>query len=295
MIEITNDIAEAKLITHAGTFHPDDVFSTAFLHKLFPDGKVIRVKEAMEIKANQIIYDIGYGKYDHHGLNAEWRNDKIKYSSFGLLWRDFGRDYLRGISNYYEEIWQRIDTKLVCQIDGIDNGNFPIIKADYELLDLDKIIDLYNNNWDENKNNDDNFILAVNCATAIFDNLIKREISNVKAYHLVINKLDSTKGDVLYLEEYSPYEEAIFADNNSKGIKAVIYPAKRGGYNIKPITISYDSKELKYTFPKEWWGLHDDELANISGIKTARFIHLNGFLAVAGTKEDAYLLCEKLS
>ena len=41
MIEITNDIAEAKLITHAGTFHPDDVFSTAFLHKLFPNGKVI--------------------------------------------------------------------------------------------------------------------------------------------------------------------------------------------------------------------------------------------------------------
>ena len=91
-----------------------------------------------------------------------------------------------------------------------------------------------------------------------------------------------------------PYEEALFS-NNSSNIKAIIYPAKRGGYNIKPVTISKESKELKYNFPKEWWGLHDQELADKSGIKTARFIHSTGFIAVTDNIEDAYLLSDKLS
>ena len=294
MVEITNNIAEAKLITHSGTFHPDDVFSTTFLLKLYPNSKIIRVKEVKEVNKDQIVYDIGYGKFDHHGTDTKWRNNKIKYSSFGLLWEYYGRDYLKDITEEYEDVWERIDTKLVSQIDGIDNGNFPTIIADYELLDLDHIIDLYNNNWDDNTNNDLNFLKAVNCATEIFDNLIKREIANSKACKKVLEKIKNTPGEILYLDEYMPYEEALFS-NNSSNIKAIIYPAKRGGYNIKPVTISKESKELKYNFPKEWWGLHDQELADKSGIKTARFIHSTGFIAVTDNIEDAYLLSDKLS
>ena len=95
MIEITNNIHEAKLITHSATFHPDDVFSTAFLLRLFPGSKVIRVNKVTEVNDEQIVYDIGFGKFDHHGPDAKWRNSKIKYSSFGLLWEYYGKDYLK--------------------------------------------------------------------------------------------------------------------------------------------------------------------------------------------------------
>ena len=295
MLKITKNIKEAKLITHSGTFHPDDVFSAAFLHHLFLDSKIIRVTEVKETKKDQIVFDIGFGKFDHHGPDAKWRNAKIKYSSFGLLWKEYGYDYLKSITKDYKEVWQRIDTKLVCQIDGIDNGNFPKIEADYELLDLDKIIDLYNNTWDSNEDNDFSFLKAVNCASEIFDNLIKREISNNEAFKIVLKTITKTKGDILYLEDSLPYEEALFTNNNYLRFKAVISPAKRGGYNIRPLTISKESKELKYNFPKEWYGLHDEELRDISGIKTAKFIHSNGFIAVTETLEDAYLLSEKLS
>jgi uncharacterized UPF0160 family protein len=59
------------------------------------------------------------------------------------------------------------------------------------------------------------------------------------------------------------------------------------------MTISKKSKELVVNFPKEYWGLHDEELAKVSNIPGARFIHLSGFLAATDTKEAAYELANK--
>lgn len=294
MITLTKNIEEAKFITHSGIFHPDDVFSTAFLDKVFPNNKVIRVNKVEKVKQDQIVYDIGFGKFDHHGKDARWRNEKLKYSSFGLLWKTYGHQYLEKITPHYQDVWEKIDEKLVCQIDGIDNGNFPKIIADYELLDLDKVIDLYNKNWDSKDDNDEQFLKAVFVASELLDNLIKREISYSIAFKKVIRIINNTEGDILYLDEYMPYEEAIFYNNNNNRFKAIIYPANRGGFNIKLITISKESYELKYHFPEEWCGLEEKELINKSKIRTLRFIHSNGFIASTGTKEDAYLLCKNL-
>ncbi len=294
MLRITKNIEEANLVTHASKFHPDDVFATAFLSLLYPNSIVYRASKIDKEYKDKIIYDIGFGKYDHHQVDALMRNEKIKYSSFGLLWKDFGENYLKGLTEYYKEVFSNIDEKLVCQIDGIDNGNFYKLEADYYLLDLDKIIDLYNFEWDSKEDNDENFIKAVTLAIDIINNLIKREIADAKAFKIVTEKLKVLDSNILYLEEHLPYIDAIFASPISNKVDAVIYPSNRGGYNIKPLTIDKDSKELKVNFPKEWWGLHDEELASISGIKTASFIHSTGFVAATLTLEDAYLLASKL-
>ena len=290
MIEITKDINEAKLITHSGSFHPDDVFSTVLLSKIYPNSRVIRVSKVEEEYKDKIVYDIGFGKFDHHQVDAKMRNESIKYSSFGLLWKEYGLK----VCDNDQELWDRIDKKLVMQIDGIDNGNFPTIKADYELLDLDKIIDLFNNNWDSKEDNDKNFYIAVVIAEEIFDALLEREKAILKAIKIVHSKLDNLEGNILVLDEYTPYVEATFTSSKKDQVDAVIFPSKRGGYNIKPLVVSMDSYDLKKNFPEEWWGLHDEELANASGIKTARFIHSNGFIASTDTLEDAYLLASKL-
>ena len=100
---------------------------------------------------------------------------------------------------------------------------------------------------------------------------------------------------MLILDEYIPYQEAIFTSQNPKAqeIKIIILPSNRGGYCVKPRTISKESKELLINFPKEYRGLHDEELAQISGIKTAKFVHLSGFLASTDTLEDAILLAKQ--
>lgn len=297
MIKLTKNINEANLITHGGTFHPDDVFSTIFLNKMFPNSIVYRATQIPEkFNGNQIIYDIGYGSFDHHGPNAKMRNDKIKYSSFGLLWKEYGLSYLSKITENYEKLWQIIDEKLVMQIDGIDNGNFPKIEADYKLMDLDNVIDLFNKAWNENVDNDQNFQQACMIAELIFDRLLLKEKAKLEAQKEVETSIaQNNHQEILILDKYMPYNDALFESKNPAAatIKIIIFPSNRGGYNIKPRTISKESKELLVNFPKEYLGLSDEKLEQASHIRGARFVHINGFLASANTLDAALLLANQ--
>lgn len=297
-LKITKNPKEANLITHDNKFHPDDVFSTVFLSK-YIDNPILYRSGVGEVNyPNAIVYDVGFGKFDHHGVDAKYRpNSKLKYCSFGLLWTEYGKDYLtKNNYNYVDELYLAIEDKLVKQIDGIDNGIFPEIKAEYSLLDLDHIIDLFNPTWEEKDiDTDEYFKDALITAEIIFDNLLKSEYSKIKATKKVLSLIDTVKDNILILDEYLPYQDAIFLSSNPKAkeIKVIILPSNRGGYNIKPITISKDSKELLVNFPKEYRGLHDKELSQVSGIVTAKFVHLSGFLASSETLEDAILLAKK--
>lgn len=294
-VKITKNINEANLITHDSKFHPDDIFSTVLLSKIIKNPVLYRTSTVPE-NTNAIIYDVGFGKFDHHGPNAKMRTEKIKYCSFGLLWDEYGKEYLKSITNSnIDDLHKVIEEKLVMQINGIDNGVFPTITADYELTDLDKIIDMFNPTWDEEPNFDEAFLKALNIAEIIFDNVLRNEISKMKAKEIVLSKIDTVENNILILDKYIPYNDAVFSSSNpkAKDIKVVILPSNRGGYCVKPITVSKESKELLINFPKEYFGLHDEELQKISGIKTARFVHSTGFLGTAETLEDAILLAKK--
>lgn len=296
-LKITKNKEEANLITHDGKFHPDDIFSTVFLSKYIENPCLYRIGVGVVENTNAIVYDVGFGKFDHHGADAKRRQDSnMKYCSFGLLWNEFGIDYLKKQNyEYPEELFIAVEEVLVKQIDGIDNGVFPEINAPYKLLDLDKIIDMYNPTWEEKTDTDINFSNAINMAEIIFDNVLRTEYAKIKATKKVLSKIDTVKDNILILDEYLPYQHAIFTSDNplAKEIKIIILPSNRGGYNIKPITISEESKELLINFPKEYFGLHDEELAKVSGIKTAKFVHATGFLASTETLEDAILLARK--
>lgn len=294
-VKITKNINEANLITHDSKFHPDDIFSTVLLSKIIKNPVLYRTSNVPE-NTNAIIYDVGFGKFDHHGPNAKMRTEKIKYCSFGLLWDEYGKEYLKSITNSnIDDLHKVIEEKLVMQINGIDNGVFPTIIADYELTDLDKIIDMFNPTWDEEPNFDEAFLKALNIAEIIFDNVVRNEISKIKAKEIVLSKIDTVENNILILDKYIPYNDAVFSSSNpkAKDIKVVILPSNRGGYCVKPITVSKESKELLINFPKEYFGLHDEELQKISGIKTARFVHSTGFLGTTETLEDAILLAKK--
>ena len=297
-LRITKNKEEANLITHNNKFHPDDVFSTVFLSKYIENPVLYRINVGEVEAENAIVYDVGFGKFDHHGVDAKYRpNSNLKYCSFGLLWTEYGKDYLKKQNyEYIDELYTVVEEKLVKQIDGIDNGIFPTIKAEYSLLDLDHIIDMFNPTWEEKDvDTDIYFEKALQTAEIIFDNLIKSEYAKIKATKKVLVAIDNVKDNMLILDEYLPYQDAVFTSTNPKAkeIKIIILPSNRGGYCVKPITISRESKDLLINFPKEYRGLHDEELAKISGIKTAKFVHLSGFLASTDTLEDAILLAKQ--
>ena len=79
----------ANGFTHAGKFHADDVFATALLQILRPDIKITRgfvVPDGFD----GIVYDVGYGMFDHHQEPREYRANGVPYAAFGLLWRVVG-------------------------------------------------------------------------------------------------------------------------------------------------------------------------------------------------------------
>ena len=94
MTQIKRAIGESmrisdEVMTHAGRFHADDVFSAALLKIVKPEVKVKRVMHVPE-DFDGIAFNIGGGRYDHHQKGAEVRESGYAYAAFGLLWRDLG-------------------------------------------------------------------------------------------------------------------------------------------------------------------------------------------------------------
>ena len=119
-MELVNSIEEADCITHSGTMHADEVFATAFLDLYKKDIKVFRTTNiSSNDYKDKLIYDIGRGKFDHHQEDARVRENGIKYCSLGLLWEEFGKDFLKE-QNYenIDELYQEIEKDFIEQIDA---------------------------------------------------------------------------------------------------------------------------------------------------------------------------------
>lgn len=293
-LTITKDINDANLITHAGTFHADDVFATAFLTKIIDNPVLYRINNySNDIKTDAIVYDIGGGEFDHHQINAKVREENFKYSSIGLLFEKFGEKYIRTlVDDNIEEIVCEIDKNLIKQIDAIDNGIFPYIECEYNVTLLSDIISLFNPTWDDKTDRDELFLNAVKLAEFIFDREVNKIISKIKARDKVIEAIKENDGSILYLEEFMPFKDFILESTNPKAldIKFVIFPSIRGGFTVHTVPTSKLIREPRLRFPVSISGLRDEELRNKTGIKTATFVHADGFIGAAETLEDAFLL-----
>ena len=208
-IEIIKESDKADLITHSGNFHADEVFATVVLSKLI-DKENITLCRISAITQNEkgIVYDIGYGEYDHHqpGGNGE-RLNGVKYAAFGLIWKAFGKEYLKSINaTNIDDVWEAIDKKLVQNVDSIDNGQLKIsTQFDFEVITLSNVISMYNSNWDdENENQDEQFLKALDLANNIFERIVKNAISKMNAKEKIEMSIKKSKNHILVLDEFMP-------------------------------------------------------------------------------------------
>lgn len=168
MIKIV-PFSEANAVTHAGTFHADDVFATVLLEKLYGDIDLARVNEVGETDA--FVYDIGFGHYDHHQSDKAVRSNGIHYSSVGLIWADYGRTILKQAmvkDEDLEDFWYELDDCLFMPIDAFDNG-----ESRREAMTISPVISLLNPFWNDTHSRDEMFLKAVDMARIIFDNLLE--------------------------------------------------------------------------------------------------------------------------
>ena len=301
MVRVVNNEEDANCITHSGTMHADEVFATAFLDLYLGDIRVYRTNniDPLKISRDTLIYDIGRGKFDHHQNDALKREDGITYSSFGLLWKEFGKDFLKK-KDYtnIEEIFNAVDKDLIEGIDADDNGVFPKIEvqSDYKVKTISNIIKLFNPSFNSEENENDQFLKAVSVAQKIFEEEILyingKIIAEKKINQLIDNIDDNSK--YLILEEFLPFEDAILNNEKANSLLFVAFPSNRGGYAIKTIPKSINDKTSRMLFPEEWAGLSNEELEKTSNIKGLKFCHTGRFIVNCKDIDVVYKVLDTL-
>ena len=293
MLKVVDNIELANCITHNGSMHADEVFSSAFLEMYLGDIKVFRTSniDNLNINDNILVYDIGRGKFDHHQQDALKRDNDIIYCSFGLLWKEFGKDFLKkyGIEDI-EQVWKGIDKDLVEGIDADDNGQFPKIESNYKVKTLPNIIKIFNPSLESGEDESTQFEKACKLAKSI----LEEEILYINGKIIAENKLKeyledfSLEDKFVILDKYLPYEDTILNDEKYNNILFVAYPSNRGGYAIKVVPKSAEEKTARMYFPDNWAGLEKEELEKVSGIKGLKFCHTQKFIVSCEDLDTVY-------
>ena len=299
MIKIVNNIEDANCITHSGTMHADEVFATVFLDLYRGDSRVFRTTKVEESKLSDdaIVYDIGRGKFDHHQPDAKKRDNDITYCSFGLLWKEYGKDFLKNYEiDLIDEVWDGVDKDLVEGIDADDNGTFPKIDAPYKVKTLPNIIKIFNPSFDSGEIESEQFLKACEVAKKIFEEEILYINGKAIAEKEILSLIDEQEKNSKYLilDKFLPYEETILNSEKASSVLFVAYPSNRGGYAIKVVPKSIDDHTARQSFPKEWSGLEGEELENISGIDGLTFCHTACFIVSCNSLETVYKVFDKI-
>ena len=286
MLEIVKDVTTADAITHGGVFHADEVMATALILRFHSDLKIARMNQVPEDYSG-LVFDVGYGRYDHHqkGKNGK-RKDGVYYASAGLIWKTFGKGILEkhGIRNV-EKAFDRIDRKLMEPIDFIDNGmeNISMMPV-YSLSDA---ITACNPQWDEEDVDwDDCFRTAVDMAELVLDREIRREASIQEAEGIVEKALGEVEDGIMELEGRLPWKDVLEGHPGKEKVFFVVGKSERGGYNVVCVPPDGEPFAQRKSIPIEWRGKSPAEYEKM-GLSGMRFVHDAGFFAVADTKEHA--------
>lgn len=237
--EFTEKAINNGIVTHNGTFHADDVFSTALIQLLVGADLVPTRIDISEISKYQncIIYDIGGGEFDHHKEHGDTYEDGVRKASLGLLWDAFGEE------KYGTEVYSKISI-FVKELDECDTEGYA--RQGLVSSSISRIISAFNPVWDEtNVDPDKNFMEAVYVAKQILVRKILNEeaLKRAKAmFHKTVTRDGIKTFD-------TPGQWTMFYE---KGCICVISPSNRGdGYIVRPSNKAYNLPTTWITRPPE--------------------------------------------
>lgn len=289
------------LVTHSGGFHADELLSSVILTRLFPQARIVRTRDAAWISPapDRVIYDVGreYDPqrliFDHHQKNPPLRSDGQPYSSFGLIWLQFGRDYLRTSAvpgQDVDAIHAAFDADFVLPIDLVDNGALspsgPLAGLSLPLL-LESLGPVFDDRGPEA--DDRAFAHALTIARVFLEAAIARKAAKARAEAVVMEAI-AAAGDspILELPMGMPFRAAI-ERAGADHLLFVIHP-RETDWALTGIRRDAEGFALRADLPAAWAGLTDAALEAASGVPGARFCHNARFIAVAADRRAALQL-----
>lgn len=277
-IKLTKQYNMANFVTHSGTFHVDDVVSTIFLSKIFEEINLIRVSSMNNRNTNnKLVFDIGLGEFDHHQKNRNGKRENgIYYSSIGLLWKKYGKEYLKKIkARNIDKVYEYMDKELIQYIDATDNMQMEYLKSKTS----PDFVKLCNPEWNENITEEEGFIHALKLADEFWNIYIKHAIAEVEAIEIIIKKTNETNENYAIFDKELPYRKAIDLLKN-KNIKYLIFKSKRECYDIRII-------DKKIEFKKEIVTNNIEQARQLSKINDLLYIDAHRKLCCTETLGSA--------
>jgi uncharacterized UPF0160 family protein len=299
------------LVTHSGTFHCDDAFAYAVIRLALglatpnEDHRLVRTRDAAAIAAADIVWDVGAehdaarGRFDHHQRGAPMReNGGVPYSAAGLVWQFHGVAAVRALlsvadARMAEAVAAAIDEDVIRRLDAIDNG----IEHPDDTLGLADLVADFNPAWDsglvgDRAAEDAAFVEAAALAEAF----LRRRVGKVKA-RLAADGLVAaafargTDPLVLELDRKMPWQGAVFS--HQMPVLYAVYPVPDGNWIVDAMPPEPGSFAQRLPLPEAWAGLRDQELAAVSGIADAVFVHPQRFVGAAASHEGAMAMASR--
>jgi uncharacterized UPF0160 family protein len=295
----------AHLITHSGGFHADELLSSVILTNLFPQAQLRRTRDREWLKpaTDKIIYDVG-GDYsseaqifDHHQRPGPLREDDQPFSSFGLVWKHFGRDYLAALDvpeDDVEAIHAKFDAKFVLPIDLLDNGAMePSVAGPLSILTLPSLLGSLKPVFDDTSPtaDDDAFFKALPIAASFVEAALRNLAAKARAEGVVLIAIaNAGTSPILELPMGMPYRSALDLAE-ADHIMFMINP-RGADWTLNGIKLSNDTFDQRADLPAAWAGLTDVALENASGVIGAKFCHNGRFIAVADSRDAILKMAE---
>ncbi|MBP0447571.1 MYG1 family protein [Roseomonas sp. SSH11] len=302
--------ARPVLATHSGGFHLDDAFAYAVLRLTLGLGEagvdhvLVRTRDEAAIAAADIVWDVGAvfdpatRRFDHHQRGAPVREDGTPFSAAGLIWREHGVAAVRAIlpaeaAAMAAAITAEIDREVVRRIDEIDNG----FGERGDGLGLASLVGDFNPSWDSgavgNRAAEDT---AFREASALAESFLRRRVVAVRARLaadavVLVAHARSADPRVLELDRKMPWEDPAFA--HGLPVLYAVYPVPNGNWMIDSMPPEPGSFAQRMPLPEAWAGLRDTDLAAVSGVADAVFVHARRFVGAARSRAGALEMARK--
>uniref|UniRef100_A0A7E4V096 UPF0160 protein MYG1, mitochondrial n=1 Tax=Panagrellus redivivus TaxID=6233 RepID=A0A7E4V096_PANRE len=321
----------ARIGTHDGKFHTDEVLACFFLRSLeqYKNAPVIRSRNPEVLETCDIVVDVGgvYDpkklKFDHHQREFNETMKSLgtldfdtKLSSAGLVYNHFGREVIASLlkldstqSPVIDVLYAKMYENFVHAVDAIDNG---IEQFDgpprYKLSStLNSRVGNLNPAWNqEDANPETQFDKAMKVVGREFTEQLSYLFhSFLPARQLVLDAIENREKNhisgkiVVFANGSCPWKEHLLEIEaeqklQDKGLTYAVFGDKGGSWRVQAIPVDANSTfENRAPLPEAWRGFRDEKLSDIVGVPDCVFVHISGFIGGHKTREGAIQMAEK--
>jgi uncharacterized UPF0160 family protein len=287
------------IVTHCGNFHTDEIMAVAVLKLVLTDKpvKIIRTRDTEVIKKADFAVDIGgendpeRNRFDHHQKGgAGERPNSIPYSSFGLVWKQYGSQLCGS-----PEAAEIVEERLVWPVDAADSGvpTYQNVIADLNPYILHNITEIFRPTWKESAQThtmDDAFADALELYSKIIVREIRRAHDNLDGERFVEESYEhAIDRQLVVLDGNYPWHRVL--SKKPEPLYVVKPDAGNGGrWKVSAVRTNEETFQNRKDLPKHWAGRAGGALIKATGVHDAIFCHDKLFIAVAGSKDGAIAL-----